>query len=371
MKFLIFSDLHIHPHSDFDYPVDHTSSRLLDCLNVIDKVKSYYDKYRCEAVLFCGDMFHVPRFVETSTYEPAFRRLEDLTDNVKQFIAISGNHDKSDVTRGGPSYSSVYPASRLKNSIIVTKQSESIRLSNTVIHCLPYLKDEKEFTDSIKRIKSKVSSSDHNVVLTHCSLREAENGPNEIRLREAWSIKDLRKTGDYIFCGHHHHPQRLNSRAIVVGSPIQHNMLDRGDNRGLVVYDSDRQQVKRIWLSFSRFFLFEILDKDHLEWFLGTEWERGIENGYVRFLFRFIPPRDVISRIEDQLTSFKVRGSEIKIQRAPLNSVRNEKLTLQLSRTNDFKSAIPTYVDHVRDKLLNRKRLIKVGEKLLEGRENG
>jgi DNA repair exonuclease SbcCD nuclease subunit len=365
MRFLVFSDLHIHAHSDFDQQIDHTSSRLLDCLNVLDKVKEYYDKYKCDAVLFCGDMFHVPRAVETSTYEPGYRRLENLTDNVKDFIAIAGNHDKADVSKGGPSYSSVYPVSRLRNSIVIVKETESIKLNKTTIHCLPYTKDDQEFTDSLKRVRSNIDKNSHNIVLTHCALNEAENGPNEIRLRNAWSAKTLRCAGDYLFCGHHHHPQRLNSRSIVVGSPIQHNMLDRGDRRGLVIYDTESGKLKRIWLKSSRFHLFEITDRNHLSWFLDQEWEHGISNGYVRFIFRFIPPKDTISRIEDQLVSMGVRGHEIKIQRAPLNSLRNESLTLELSKSNDFCSSIPTYVDHIKNTSLNRKRLIRIGEKLL------
>ena len=82
MRFLIFSDLHVHNHPDFDVQVGDTSSRLQDCLQVLDKVKRYYDKYKCNAVLFCGDMFHTPNAVETNTYEPAYRKLEQLPTNL-------------------------------------------------------------------------------------------------------------------------------------------------------------------------------------------------------------------------------------------------------------------------------------------------
>src|ERR1044072_691724 len=363
MRFLIFSDLHIHSHPDFDVQVDHVSSRLMDCLNVLDKVKEYYDKYQCEAVLFCGDMFHVPRAVETSVYEPAFRRLEQLTETVERFITTAGKHDKSDVTRGGPGYSSVYPVSRLSNSHVISRQVEQIQIGNIKIGGIPYIKDPDEFTASIKRFK------DSDILLGHCDLKEAVNGPNEIRLKDAWPVKKLMGAGSYLFLGHHHHPQRLNKRAVVVGSPIQHNMLDRGDNRGLIIFDSDTKKLKRIWLKFSRFFLFDIESKEKLDWFLDQEWERGIENGYVRFIFRFNPGRDVISRIEEQLEAMKVRGKELKTQRAPLNSMRNEKLTLELSKSNDFKSSIPGYIDHVKPTGLNRKRLIKIGQQILEEAE--
>lgn len=367
MRFLIFSDLHIHSHPDFDYQVDHSSSRLLDCLNVLDKVKEYYDRYKCGAVLFGGDLFHIPRAVETSIYEPAFRRLEELTANVENFIAIAGNHDKADTSKGGPSYSSLYPIGRL--CPVVVKTAEHFKLGNTVIHCLPYIKDKEEFSESLRWTKDNVSKSKENIVITHCSLSEASNGPNEVRLKDAWSIKDISSIGDTVFCGHHHHPERLSSKAIVIGSPIQHNMLDRGDNRGLVIYDSSTQKVKRIWLNSSQFHLIEINTPGELSYALSgwtfPNWEE-FKNGYVRFIFRFTPPREALDRIEEKLMQSGVRGKEIKIQRAPLNSIRNEKLTSQLVKSNDFKSSIPTYVDHVKPEGLNIPRLISTGQKLIE-----
>lgn len=364
MNLLAFSDLHIHSHPDFDVQVDHVSSRLRDCLNVLDKVKHYYDKYNCKAVLFCGDLFHTPRAVETSVYEPAFRRLEELTENVDRFIGIAGNHDKADLSRGGPAYSSLYPTARLSNAEIFTKEAGIVKIGKTSITCIPYTKDQKEFTHSLKGSRS-------DIVLAHCDLKEAVNGPNEVRLKDAWSITDLNRAGDFVLCGHHHHPQRLNSRAVVVGSPIQHNMLDRGDNRGLVIYDTDTKKLKRIWLNFSRFFLFEIDTPEKLSWFMDQEWERDIPNGYVRFIFRFNPGREAISRIEYALELNKVRGKEIKIQRAPVNSVRNKKLTIQLAKTNDFKTSIPEYIKHIKPVGLNKKRLIEIGEKLIDKSQLG
>jgi len=369
MRWIVFSDLHIHAHPDFDIQVGHSSSRLLDCLKVLDKVKEYYDREKCDGVIFTGDMFHTPRAVETSIYEPAFKRLEQLTESVNIFVGIAGNHDKSETSKGGPSHSSVYPVGRLSNSHIVVKETESIRLKQTTIHCLPYTKDAEEYTECVKRLKGRVKRDRHNIILTHCSLKEAVNGPNEIRLKDAWSIKDLRNTADYIFCGHHHHPQRLNSRCLVVGSPIQHNMLDRGDRRGLVVYDDSTGEVKRIWLKFSSFFLYEITDPSQLPDISGFWTDK--ENGYVRIIFRYIPQKDVLNRLNDALDKAKVRGREIKIQRAPLNAVRNEKLTLQLTKSNDFKSSISTYVDHVKDTMLNRERLVRIGESLIDKSKEG
>lgn len=369
MRFLIFSDLHVHNHPDFDVQVGDTSSRLQDCLQVLDKVKRYYDKYKCNAVLFCGDMFHTPNAVETNTYEPAYRKLEQLTDNVDRFIAIAGNHDKADTAKDGTSYSSVYPMTRLTRSAVVVKTPITIKIGRSGIHCLPYIKDVEEFREKLSLLRNRIRQHGHNILLVHQDLREAPNGPNEIRLKKAYSIREIAKKMDYVFCGHHHHPYRLNSTAVVVGSPIQHNMLDRGDKRGIIIYDTQTEQVKRIWFTFSRFFLFEIESPAAYKKFSELEWEHGIPNGYVRFIFRYPLNIDEKTELEEHLKSMMVRGYEIKVQPGPTRAMRNESLSKKMLASIGLKAALPDYVDHVKPKGLNRKRLVKTGQKIIDSAE--
>jgi DNA repair exonuclease SbcCD nuclease subunit len=365
MRIIVFSDLHSDEHDDFSYVLPNgMNSRLADCLSVIDKVMHYRDTYKCELVLFGGDMFHVPGVISTRVFQETYKRLGVLAETSKRLIIMAGNHDVASVTPSGEAVSTVYATSRLPNTKVAIGRKRSIAIDDVVIHCLPYVKDNNVLNQSIKSITRTIDKHRrrHHIMITHIGIDEATNGPNEIVLRNSFPTRSLRKTGAHaIFCGHHHHPQSLPPRVDVIGSPLQLNMLDRGDRRGIVMYDTDSKLLKRIWLGSSKFFLYELRTaKDFDELKRDQALYRG---GYVRILLTAgaapeSKVRDVVDATARMYKILPVMESK--------SGVRSQEVTQKaVANIGNIEAVLPDYVEHIDPSNLKRKRLVRIGRRLL------
>ncbi|KKL26984.1 hypothetical protein LCGC14_2389760, partial [marine sediment metagenome] len=330
MNILIFSDLHVHAHEDFSYLLDNgLNSRLSDCLDVITKVRYYAEKYNCGAVIHVGDLFHTPRAVPTLVFQETYKKFEILTKKENMsLILLAGNHDKPLLSRDSKPASSVYAFNKLPRTHVVAAGPKSIGIEFNdgskplIVHAVPFYEDGKLVKKYIKgfNIDHRLSS----LLIFHQGVSEATVGPNEIRLDCAMGVKDLRtKDFDYIFAGHYHHPQRLSDNMMMVGSPIQHNMLDRDSKRGIIIYDTEKKSVKRIWLKGTNFHLFEVnghSDVDRLKQFLPE-----FEDDYVRILIK--TKIVLLSVLEGIMKRSKARRYEIRLAITSETKTRNEELT--------------------------------------------
>jgi len=58
---------------------------------------------------------------------------------------------------------------------------------------------------------------------------------------------------DMVLCGHIHQRQRLAPNFVVVGSPLHRDQGDVGEEKGLLIYDTDDQSIKFFPLDYPRF----------------------------------------------------------------------------------------------------------------------
>lgn len=372
MRIIAWSDLHSDEHEDFSYQLpDGTNSRLADCLTAIDKVAYYRDKYKCDVVLFAGDMFHTPHVLSTTVFQETYKHLEKLAESSNQMIVLAGNHDMSSITADGKPVSTVYALRRLPNTkVIVGKYVPFLYAErNIYFHCLPYIKDPEALEKEIKSMKFALSGSNPggkhstHIIVTHIALAQAVNGPNEIKLKKAFDVNVFRKMGaQKILSGHHHHPQDEGNWSVI-GSPLQMNMNDRGDRRGVLIYDTTTNKTKRIWFSGSRFFLYTIDSTRKWEKFLLDQ--DKIKGGYVRVMY--------MPGVVDESALERVLKSTAKMYKmlpvASLSTVeRSTKVTQKaMANVSDLSAVIPDYVEHVNPKGLNRNRLVRIGRKLAKG----
>src|SRR3989338_3407705 len=365
MKILFASDFHIHPHDDFSFILpDGMNSRLADCLSVIDRVGSLYERYDCDSVVFCGDLFHTPRSVPTDVLQYTYDRLSALARNVKHMVIVAGNHDKGVFAKDATQATSVSIFRDLPNTTVFANKPEVFNCGKVSIAILPYLIGDnvaKEFISLVKGFCSSPANT-RNLVVTHAQLAEATCGPNEIRLKSQFKVADWLKTGavDYILAGHHHHPQRMAEQAITIGSPIQHNMLDRGDKRGIVIYDSKTNTTQRVWLKCNKFFLYEInSEKD-----LSLVDLPSVKDNYVRVMLR----TEVISndRVRNMLEKAGVRRCEVKLALPKEAHVKDQMLTDQFISCGNVDGIIVAFAEKTCPKELDKTRLVEIGHKIVE-----
>lgn len=369
MNILLFSDLHVHAHEDFSYLLDNgLNSRLSDCLDVIDRVRYYAREYDCAAVIHAGDLFHTARAVPTLVFQETYKRFEKLTKKEDiALIILAGNHDKPLLTRDSKPASSIYAFNKLPRTTVVAAAPKSIYIKtkkgkSTVIHAVPFYQDGERVRKLIKGIS--IDRGTNDLLVFHQGVSEATVGPNEIRLNCAMGIKNLRtKDFDYVFAGHYHHPQKLSKNVTVIGSPIQHNMLDRGSKRGIIIYDTEKKSVTRIWLKGTNFHLFEVeghSDIGRLKLSLPR-----FEDGYVRVLLK---SKEVsLSVLEGIMKKSLARRYEIKVAITASVKTRNEELTASIIKGQfTLDKTMRTFIKQVGRKELNPKLLLRIGAKLID-----
>jgi len=291
MKILFFSDLHLHAWEDFSYILPSgESSRLQDLLDVLGRITAIAQKYECDYVVFAGDMFHHPRSIVTRVYQQGYMALEQLANNVEQLIIIAGNHDLALFQNSQAT--SLYPLKNLPNTkIVLDPECLTDDRTGHSIFAMPY----KDDSNTIHRFLSGIKSTG-GILVSHCGLTEAAIGPNEINIEAPLNLNDLKPLKlDAAFFGHYHKAQDFADNVHVIGSPVQHNMLDRGDKRGVMIYDSINNETKRIWLKGPQFHLFELADKKDFNKLQQTLPE--LKDGYVRVLLK------TKTIVKDQITA--------------------------------------------------------------------
>jgi len=365
MKIIAFSDAHIHEHEDFSYiRKDGMNSRLYDCLNVFDNVLRLYKKYSCGAVINGGDMFHTPEGVSTTTYQPAFMEAVKLANNVDSFLCNTGNHDLAVFSNIKERVAtSVFPLSILPNTHLAIHSPVSVLVGDINVCLIPYVDDVDRFASIIDKLKIDKNAK-RNIAVLHCDINEAVNGPNEVRLKTKMSYTSVLKKGfDFVLCGHHHHPQRLSKKAVVIGSPLQHNMLDRGDRRGVCIYDSKTNVAKYVWLKGPQFWLQEVVTRHSLDKFKAMQ--KAFKDSYVRVLVR---TKDVsLDEVRERIPNARRLDVRYAIIRESVS--RNPQLTKKISGKGlKIGDAVEDFVDHVlkeREVGVEKDELVRVGNELL------
>lgn len=373
MKLLFFSDLHSHAHPDFDEVLpDGESARLTDILSVFDSLARYAKKYRVDAVIFGGDMFHTPRAVLTRTFQRTYEAAERFVGQVGAtvpWIINVGNHDLPLLTKGSP-VSSLYAFSRLGARVVVGEPQVLTvgGRSEVDLHVVPYMQDPEQVQQAVRGLRITKNQQVQSILLLHCGIAEAVVGPNEVRLDAPLALKDLRLDEfTFVLAGHYHKPQRLHRKAAIIGSPMQHNMLDRGEERGLVLYDTDTRDIKRLPLDGPRFHLLEVNDPKDLA--LGREQQLELAGGYVRVLIR--TPRVEAEKVRRWLESVKVRKHDVKVIKTPAALERDRTLTAKvLAGVGRLEGVLDDYVARVNPDELDHGRLAEIGRELLDGEKD-
>jgi DNA repair exonuclease SbcCD nuclease subunit len=325
-------------------------------------VDHYRNKYDCGLVLFGGDMFHIPDVLDTVTFQETYKKIEWLAKRSNQSAIIAGNHDMASGSNDGAQVSTVYATRNLRSTNLVVGRYGRVPMDDVVVHCIPYLQDHSAIDGAVRQVAENIKRDPklQHLMLIHLGLDKAVNGPNEIRV-QGYSVDRLQKLGARkIFAGHHHHPQTIGNLEVI-GSPLQHNMLDRDDRRGLLIYDTETEGVLRIWLSGPRFFMYEI---DSVKSFDKFKRDQDIyRGGYVRIM--------LMQGIASESKVADIVGASAKMYRIlPMrqkkSNIRSEAVTNKaVANIGNLGAVVEDFVDHVKPVGLKRSRLISIGKKLV------
>lgn len=360
MKFITFSDLHIHNHKNFARPAVYgLNSRALDALSMLYQIRDLAKSQDIQHVLFCGDLFHSRGAVSTSIYEATYRVLADCSDVT--WYMIPGNHDCADSTKD--SALSIRPFEALPHVKILLGDHPVIPLdpNNDEVHLFGLGSNALVGMDNLSDAFANVKPGRKNVLLLHAALESSKlNDTTAIsvsdvvkgRVVSKGELRALMKRLkiNMTFVGDIHLRQKLAPNIWVVGSVMQQDFGEEGQAKGVLIYDTKSDDVEFVPLVSSKF----VTLKD------ANELSKCVEYCYYRITAVSVKEySDIVQTIKDAKMTFNVKvlppQREAKQRRSTLklSTKPQDILTLYVARElgiEDKKAAqqVPIFADGLR-----------------------
>lgn len=286
MKLLLFSDLHVHPWSEYANTDNKLlmNSRLLDTVSVVDEVSTYALDHSIRDIAFGGDLLHRPGIVPTSAYKMAAKSLRRMQRRKQKLWAVDGNHDHAD--RSGRTHAlQALAYGGLCNIVSSDNGWRACEMDNGALLVMFSYCDSSDLLQRRLDSAYKYMKGSSTVALFHHGFVGARVGTAlEYVVREEIDASTIASYGfDYIFSGHYHTHQSIKgvSNGHYIGSPLEHvrGQRDPDDSKGFLVYDFNRKKFERIPVHRPRFVKVtqRDLDKGNLKIckgnFVDVEWE--------------------------------------------------------------------------------------------------
>lgn len=270
MKYLVFSDAHLHPWSEFATPdPKYLTSRLKLQIQAITDVLEQARKDKA-TVLFLGDLFHQRGSVKTQVFNLAYNLFAEYTD--VPVIMIEGNHDN--VTNSIHSASTLEPFTHLPNVTLIPEY-DSFTVPNTqdTITAVSY-------GDEYAHLKEFIKSNPATILMAHLGV-EGAMGAGNSKLEGAFTVSDLYPdTFGVVLLGHYHKSQYLAPNTLYVGNPVAQNFGDANMHKGYYSFETKDGNLDLSTLVFHDLHYPEFLAYEASE--LPENVDELIETNYVR-----------------------------------------------------------------------------------------
>ena len=238
---LAYADHHLHDWTS--YSENH--SRLDWGCSVFRELSDASKKYGKIPVLFAGDLYHNPRYLENLTiYKSLLHYSMAFEQEHIPFIAIPGNHDvceKNTDTLRSISYLDTYDL--LFKSFTNLHDGKVFIMGELAVAGIPYMNKNKGFAARVKKARralkvleeARPNKDIFKVLLIHTDLHGAIT-PAEFKVEEAEEIPenmdDFFRGFDLVLSGHIHKSQRLGKKIYMLGAPEQQGWSDQGTEMG-------------------------------------------------------------------------------------------------------------------------------------------
>ncbi len=250
MKVCIFSDFHADNWRFQAQPVltphGMLNSRFVNQLDVLTEMFEDALACDCNAVIFCGDLFHVRGRVPVKIFNAMFDVFQKYGDLIEIHM-IPGNHDYAD--REGHSHA-LQPFATIPGVYVYSKPERVVMLGDeAVFDFIPYQEDPNAFLEAVKAFPGTPTPSTY--LVAHQGIQEGIVGSGLVLMNQhELDPKDLKEPLTHYakcFFGHYHKHQYISENILYVGATQQHDWTDTNDaeNRGWLVFDTDYQTMVR------------------------------------------------------------------------------------------------------------------------------
>lgn len=232
MKFAFIADIHLSKYAQ-DRLEDTTGlpERLDSIKKALYEVGEYCRANEIPFIMIGGDVYHNKSLVYTIAQQIMLNFFEDFGD--LSFVLVDGNHDLSG--KGQNVVSALRSAVNCPNVEWVTEAPSQI---NKDVLCVPYSYE----------VVNHVKSNNAKILISHFGLSEGilNSGMSII---QNISLSDLAEKYELVLLGHYHKPQEIiqdNIKLYYVGSLIQLDWGEKGDEKRFLVVNTDTMQVDSI-----------------------------------------------------------------------------------------------------------------------------
>lgn len=250
MRVLIFSDLHAHNFEQFATTLPGgRNSRLQNILNVLDEIKRFCVDRKVDLVFFLGDLFHSRTKVDVDVFSATWTAVREICNSVKRAYIMMGNHDSYNKV------GSVHSLEPFREFATVVDQPIIERYGECRFAMHPFTTDIAQWHAFVEMLPKGLD-----FFFFHQGLSEAVTGAFDISIKAEVAYADLPlQKAAWCLGGHYHKAQNLGAggRAGYIGSPLQHNMGERTEDKSFVFFDGLDRPFQRIPTKAPRFYLYE------------------------------------------------------------------------------------------------------------------
>lgn len=271
MKFAFLADIHLSKYGQD--PIEETSglpARLHGLTNVLYSTVDYCRKNDISDVVIGGDILHGKSIIHALAQTIMLDFFDDYGDI--KFKVIDGNHDLSG--KGEDAISALRSLEKIPNVHWISKEPQSFEN----ILFVPYS----------TKVVEQVKKGEADILVSHFGLSEGVLSSG-ISIVSNISMSDLRPRYKLVLLGHYHKPQEMiedNISMYYVGSPIQLDWGEKGENKRFLVVDSETLEVESVSTGgYRKFIEVDLTDKNKDE-ILEIAKKARIEGHYIKVLKR-------------------------------------------------------------------------------------
>ena len=277
MKFIAYSDPHVHPHQSYSKALPGgMNSRLVDIIGALDQIYVYANENHLPVV--CGgDIFQVKNAANVLSFNEVnkiFHHRSGYIQPGESDILCVGNHDEA--THDGKRHA-LEPFSKLPG-FCVPLSSDPMLVSwdkhKVIFVIIPYQMENghfclERFQTHLKKASADVSAECFNdrtkILVSHLFTNELMKKHLD-RDGDFSGKKLLNSPFDLVLLGHHHvhdviagrpDDKGRSKKVISIGSPVQLTASERGDKKGFLVIDTDTLDFEFIPLAAPEFHYFD------------------------------------------------------------------------------------------------------------------
>ncbi len=346
MKFLLASDIHIHPHKN-------SLQRLQHCLDALEWIFQTAIQRKIKNVLFLGDLFQDRQKIQILPYHKTYACFQKYAAQGLHVYLLVGNHDmwyadRCDIT-------SVFPFNAIENVQIISQPS-TINIEGTNFDFLPYTKNPLESISCFEK-PSKVLLG--HIAIDGALLNQHYHRISEISVEYEGDMtpvsSDQFSRWEKVFLGHFHGEQ-ITDNIEYVGSPLQLNFAEAFQEKHIIIFDSETMITEYIVNDFSP--KHYIIKEDEIK-------NYKLNNSFVKIEPNNISSADLIDLQKDILENQQALSVEISDYKDVSDERRNIDEAKNIILSKDKFHIIEKYVE-IMETNLDKEVLTNIGKTFVE-----